>query len=181
MAQVAAQRIDQMQDPELNFEQAYADYRRLGYSDKWINQRLRSIEVRKELTDEWDRAGVKEGQQYASLTDIITQGWSGKTTRQYKHYKGLKKENLRDNMTNIELALNTLAEASVTEISKSKSPKGFRQSAAVAREGSKIAGDARKQLEQRVGHTVISPTKAADYLPPVDDVQALPEGKDNEK
>ena len=179
MAEVAAQRIDQMQDPELNFEQAYADYRRLGYSDKWINQRLRSIEVRKELTDEWDRAGVKEGQQYASLTDIITQGWSGKTTRQYKHYKGLKKElkkeNLRDNMTNIELALNTLAEASVTEISKSKNPKGFRQSAAVAREGSKIAGDARKQLEQRVGHSVISSAKAADYLPPAEDVQALPE------
>jgi hypothetical protein len=175
MAEVAAQRIDQMQDPELNFEQAYADYRRLGYSDKWINQRLRSIEVRKELTDEWDRAGVKEGQQYASLTDIITQGWSGKTTRQYKHYKGLKKENLRDNMTNIELALNTLAEASVTEISKSKNPKGFRQSAAVAREGSKIAGDARKQLEQRVGHSVISSAKAADYLPPAEDVQELPE------
>ena len=180
MAKVAAQRIDQMQDPELNFEQAYADYRRLGYSDKWINQRLRSIEVRKELTDEWDRAGVKEGQQYASLTDIITQGWSGKTTRQYKHYKGLKKENLRDNMTNIELALNTLAEASVTEISKSKNPKGFRQSAAVAREGSKIAGDARKQLEQRVGHSVISPAKAADYLPQVGDVQTLPEEENNE-
>ena len=180
MAEVAAQRIDQMQDPELNFEQAYADYRRLGYSDKWINQRLRSIEVRKELTDEWDRAGVKEGQQYASLTDIITQGWSGRTTRQYKHYKGLKKENLRDNMTNIELALNTLAEASVTEISKSKNPKGFRQSVAVAREGSKIAGDARKQLEQRVGHSVISPDKAADYLPPVEDVQALPEEEDEE-
>ncbi len=180
MAEVAAQRIDQMQDPELNFEQAYADYRRLGYSDKWINQRLRSIEVRKELTDEWDRAGVKEGQQYASLTDIITQGWSGKTTRQYKQFKGLKKENLRDNMTNIELALNTLAEASVTEISKSKNPKGFRQSAAVAREGSKIAGDARKQLEQRVGHSVISPAKAADYLPPAGDVQALPEEEDNE-
>ena len=180
MAEVAAQRIDQMQDPELNFEQAYADYRRLGYSDKWINQRLKSIEVRKELTDEWDRAGVKEGQQYASLTDIITQGWSGKTTRQYKRFKGLKKENLRDNMTNIELALNTLAEASVTEISKSKNPKGFRQSAAVAREGSKIAGDARKQLEQRVGHSVISPAKAADYLPPAGDVQALPEEEDNE-
>ena len=175
MAEVAAQRIDQMQDPELNFEQAYADYRRLGYSDKWINQRLRSIEVRKELTDEWDRAGVKEGQQYASLTDIITQGWSGKTTRQYKHYKGLKKENLRDNMTNIELALNTLAEASVTEISKSKNPKGFRQSAAVAREGSKIAGDARKKLEAQVGHSVISPAKAADYLPPVEDIQLLPD------
>ena len=173
MASIARQRLDQMQDPELNFEQAYADYRRLGYSDKWINQRLRSIEVRKELTDEWDRAGVTEGQQYASLTDIITQGWSGKTTRQYKHFKGLKKESLRDNMTNIELALNTLAEASVTEISKSRSPRGFRQSAAVAREGSLIAGDARKQLERRVGHSVISPSKAADYLPPAADVQQL--------
>ena len=100
MAEVAAKRIDQMQDPELNYEQGYEDYRRLGYSDKWINQRLRSIEVRKELTDEWDRAGVKEGQQYASLTDIITRGWSGKTTKQYKQFKGLHKENLRDNMTN---------------------------------------------------------------------------------
>ena len=175
MAQVAAQRFDQMQDPELNFEQAYADYRRLGYSDKWINQRLRSIEVRKELTDEWDRAGVTEGQQYASLTDIITRGWSGKTTRQYKQFKGLHKENLRDNMTNIELALNTLAEASTTEISKSKNPKGFKQSAEVARQGSKIAGDARKKLEAQVGHSVISPAKAADYLPPAEDVQALPD------
>ena len=127
LAQVGSQRIDQMQDPELNFEQAYADYRRLGYSDKWINQRLKSIEVRKELTDEWNRAGVKEGQQYASLTDIITQAWSGKTTRQYKQYKGLKKENLRDNMTNIELALNILAEASTTEISKAQNPKGFKR------------------------------------------------------
>ena len=130
------------------------------------------------LTDEWDRAGVTEGQQYASLTDIITQGWSGKTTGQYKSFKGLKKENLRDNMTNIELALNTLAEASVTEISKSKNPKGFHQSAAVAKEGSKIAGDARKQLEQRVGYSVISPAKASDYLPPAEDVQALPENDD---
>ena len=153
MAQVAAQRIDQMQAPELNFEQAYADYRRLGYSDKWINQRLRSIEVRKELTDEWDRAGVKDSQQYASLTDIITRGWSGKTTRQYKQYKGLKKESLRDNMTNIELALNTLAEASATEISKSRNPKGFRQSAEVAKKGGEIAGDARKKLERQIGHS----------------------------
>ena len=176
MAQVAAQRIDQMQDPELNFEQAYADYRRLGYSDKWINQRLRSIEVRKELTDEWNRAGVTEGQQYASLTDIITRSWSGKSTRQYKQFKGLKKENLRDNMTNIELALNTLAEASATEISKAQNPKGFKQSAEVARQGGKIAGDARKQLEQRVGHSVISPAKAADYLPPAEDVDLI-EGK----
>ena len=176
MAQVAAQRVDQMQDPELNFEQAYADYRRLGYSDKWINQRLRSIEVRKELTDEWDRAGVQQGQEYASLTDIITRSWSGKSTRQYKQFKGLHKENLRDNMTNIELALNTLAEASATEISKARNPKGFKQSADVAREGGKIAGDARKQLEKRVGHSVISPAKASDYLPPAEDVQALPEG-----
>ena len=176
MAEVAALRIDQMQDPELNFEQAYADYRRLGYSDKWINQRLRSIEVRKELTDEWDRAGVQQGQEYASLTDIITRSWSGKSTRQYKQFKGLHKENLRDNMTNIELALNTLAEASATEISKARNPKGFKQSADVAREGGKIAGDARKQLEKRVGHSVISPAKASDYLPPVEDVQALPEG-----
>ena len=175
MAEVAAKRIDQMQDPELNFEQAYEDYRRLGYSDKWINQRLRSIEVRKELTDEWDRAGVKDGQQYASLTDIITRGWSGKTTRQYKQYKGLKKESLRDNMTNIELALNTLAEASATEISKAKNPKGFRQSAEVARKGGEIAGDARKKLERQIGHSVVTKDKASDYLPPADRWGALPE------
>ena len=175
MAEVAAQRIDQMQDPELNFEQAYADYRRLGYSDKWINQRFKSIEVRKELTDEWERAGITDKIQYASLTDIITREWSGKSTKQYKQYKGLKKENLRDNMTNIELALNILAEASTTEISKSKNPKGFKQSADVAHEGGKIAGDARKQLEKRVGHSVISPSKAADYLPSVAPTEELPE------
>ena len=175
MAQVAKQRLDQLADPELSIEQAILDWRRKGYSESWINNRVKSIEVRKALTDEWDRAGVQQGQEYASLTDIITREWSGKTTRQYKQFKGLKKESLRDNMTNIELALNTLAEASVTEISKSKNPKGFRQSAAVAKEGSKIAGDARKQLEQQVGHSVISPSKAADYLPPVEytDVQAL--------
>ena len=178
MAEVAARRVDQMQDPELNFEQAYADYRRLGYSDKWINQRLKSIEVRKELTDEWDRAGVKEGQQYASLTDIITQAWSGKTTRQYKQYKGLKKESLRDNMTNIELALNILAEASTTEISKAQNPKGFKQSAAVARKGGKIAGDARKKLESQIGRSVITREKASDYLPPADRIQELPEETD---
>jgi len=175
MAGVASQRLDQMQDPELNFEQAYADYRRLGYSDKWINQRLKSIEVRKELTDEWNRAGVQEGQQYASLTDIITKSWSGKTTKQYKQFKGLKKENLRDNMTNIELALNILAEASATEISKSRNPKGYRQSAEIARKGGDIAGDARKKLEKQVGHSVISPSKAADYLPPVDEKKELME------
>ena len=180
MAQVASQRIDQMQDPELNFEQAYEDYRRLGYSDKWINQRLKSIEVRKELTDEWNRAGVTDNLQYASLTDIITRAWSGKTTKQYKQFKGLKKENLRDNMTNIELALNILAEASTTEISKAQNPKGFQQSVAVARKGGEIAGDARKKLEAQVGHSVISNEKASDYLPPADRQQMLPEENDDE-
>ena len=175
MASVASKRVEQMQDPELNFEQAYEDYRRLGYSDRWINQRLKSIEVRKELTDEWDRAGVKEGLQYASLTDIITKGWSGKTTKQYKQYKGLKKESLRDNMTNIELALNTLAEASATEISKARNPKGFKQSAEVARKGGEIAGDARKKLELQIGRSVVSSEKASDYLPPADRLEELPE------
>ena len=180
MAGVASQRIDQMQNPELNFEQAYADYRRLGYSDKWINQRLKSIEVRKELTDEWNRAGVTEGQQYASLTDIITQAWSGKTTKQYKQYKGLKKESLRDNMTNIELALNILAEASTTEISRAQNPRGYRQSAKVAQQGGKIAGDARKKLEAQVGHSVISSEKASDYLPPTDRWTELPEKNEDD-
>jgi len=175
MAQVAAERLNQMQDPELNFEQAYADYRRLGYSDKWINQRLKSIEIRKALTDEWDRAGVKQGQEYATLTDIITQAWSGKTTKQYKRYKGLKKESLRDNMTNMELALNIFAEASTAEISKARNPQGYKESADVAKRGGKIAGDARKKLEEQIGHSIISKEKASDYLPPVDDVNALPE------
>ena len=156
MAQVAAERLEQMQDPELNFEQAYSDYRRLGYSDKWINQRLKSIEIRKALTDEWNRAGVKEGLQYASLTDIITQEWSGKTTKQYKKFKGLHKESLRDNMTNMELALNIFAEASTAEISKARNPKGFRQSAEIAHRGGKIAGEARKKLEEQIGHSIIS-------------------------
>jgi len=180
MAGVASQRIDQMQDPELNFDQAYEDYRRLGYSDKWITQRLKSIEVRKELTDEWNRAGVTDSIQYASLTDIITHGWSGKTTKQYKQYKGLKKENLRDNMTNIELALNILAEASTTEISKAQNPRGFRQSAEVARKGGAIAGDARTKLEAQVGHSVITKEKASDYLPPTDRWQSLPEENDED-
>ena len=178
MAGVASKRVEQMQDPELNFEQAYEDYRRLGYSDRWINQRLKSIEVRKELTDEWDRAGVKEGQQYASLTDIITKGWSGKTTKQYKQFKGLKKESLRDNMTNIELALNTLAEASATEISKARNPKGFKQSAEVSRKGGEIAGDARKKLELQIGRSVVSSEKASDYLPPADRWKELSEDTD---
>ena len=169
MAQVASQRLDQMQDPELSIEQAIADYKRLGYSDKWINSRVKGIEVRKELTDEWDRAGVKQGQQYASLTDIITREWSGMTTRQYKQHKGLKKENLRDNMTNVELALNMLAEASTAEISKQKNPRGFAESAKIAKEGGSVAKAARKQLESKTGKSAISSAKASDYLlPPTD-------------
>ncbi len=166
MAQVASQRLDQMQNPELSFDQAIADYKRLGYSDKWINSRIKGIEVRKELTDEWDRAGVKQGQQYASLTDIITREWSGMTTRQYKQYKGLKKEGLRDNMTNVELALNMLAEASTAEISRQKNPQGYTQSAKVAKEGGSVAKAARKQLESKTGQSAISSAKASDYLLP---------------
>lgn len=181
MAQVAAERLNQMQDPERSIDQAVSDYKRLGYSDKWITQRVKGIEVRKELTDEWDRAGVKEGQQYASLTDIITKEWSGMTTRQYKQYKGLKKENLRDNMTNVELALNMLAEASTTEISRQKNPKGFRKSAQVAKEGGSVAKAARKQLESKTGTSAISSAKASDYLPPADRWAELPEEKTEDK
>ena len=172
MAQVASQRLDQMQDPELSIDQAIADYKRLGYTDKWINSRIKGIEVRKELTDEWDRAGVKQGTQYASLTDIITKEWSGMTTRQYKQHKGLKKESLRDNMTNVELALNMLAEASTTEISKEKNPKGFAQSARIAKEGGSVAKAARKQLESKTGKSAISSAKASDYLLPADEKEA---------
>ena len=166
MAQVASQRLDQMQDPELSIDQAIIDYKRLGYSDAWINQRIKSIEVRKELTDEWKRTGVKEGLEYASLTDIITREWSGFTTKQYKHHKGLKKENLRDNMTNLEIALNILAEASATEISKPREPKGYNAQTQVAKEGGSVAKAARKQLESKLGRSVISKSKASDYLLP---------------
>ena len=168
MAMVAAQRLDQMQDPELSIEQAILDYKRLGYSDAWINQRIKSIEVRKELTDEWQRTGVNVGMEYASLTDIITKEWSGMTTKQYKHLKGLKKENLRDNMTNLEIALNTLAEASATELSKQRNPKGFRQQTYVAKDGGSVAKAARKQLERQLGRTIISSEKASDYILPIE-------------
>ena len=166
MAQVAIQRIDQMQDPEKSIDQAIVDYKRLGYSDAWINQRIKSIEVRKELTDEWQRTGVHEGQEYASLTDIITREWSGFTTKQYKNFKGLKKENLRDNMTNLEIALNILAEASTTELSKQRNPKGFKQQTKVAKEGGSVAKAARNQLESKLGRSIISKAKASDYLLP---------------
>ena len=166
IAQVASQRIDQMQDPELSIEQAIIDYKRLGYSDAWINQRIKSIEVRKELTDEWKRTGVQEGLEYASLTDIITREWSGFSTKQYKQFKGLKKENLRDNMTNLEIALNILAEASATELSKQRDPKGFNAQKRVAKDGGSVAKAARNQLESKLGHSIISPAKASDYLLP---------------
>ena len=164
MAQVAAQRLDQMQDPELSIEQAMMDYHRLGYSEKWINQRIKSIEVRKELTDEWKRAGVKEGMDFATLTNILTKEWSGKTVGEYKNYKGLHKENLRDNMTNLELALNMLAEASTAEIHRTTNPAGFQASKQIAKQGGGVAKVARQQLEKELGHSVVSSLNARDTL-----------------
>ena len=163
MSQVASSRLDQMQDPELSIEQAISDYKRLGYSDSWINQRLKSIEIRKELTDEWNRTGVMEGYQYATLTDIITKEWSGFKTKEYKQFKGLKKESLRDNMTNVELILNSLAEASTTEISKQKDPSCFEENKVVAKEGGEVAKIAREQLETKIGKSIISPQNAKDF------------------
>ena len=168
MAQVASTRLEQMQDPEKSIDQAVMDYKRLGYSDAWINQRIKSIEIRKELTDEWARTGVQQGMQYASLTDIITREWSGMSTKQYKQFKGLKKESLRDNMTNMEIALNMLAEASVTELSKQRDPKGFSQQKQIAKDGGSVAKVARNQLEKKLGHGVITSAKASDYLTSLD-------------
>jgi len=180
MASVAKQRLDQMADPELSINQAIVDWRRKGYSENWINNRVKSIEVRKGLTDEWDRAGVQQGQEYASLTDIITREWSGKTTRQYKQYKGLKKESLRDNMTNTELILNMLAESAATDLSKEQNPQGYSQSAKIAKKGGSVAKAARDKLESQLGHSVISPVKAADFLPPADGCETLPEEPDED-
>ena len=157
MAQVAAERIDQMQDPELSIHQAMTDYKRLGYSDNWINQRLKSIEIRKDLTDQWRQHNVEEGVQYATLTDIIYQAWAGKTAKEYKRYKGLKKENLRDNMTNEELVLNMLAELSTTSITKAKDPQNLEENMQCAAEGGEVARVAREQLESKTGRDVVSP------------------------
>lgn len=179
MAEVAAERLNQMQDPELSIDQAVADYKRLGYSDAWIKRRIKSIEIRKDLTDQWDKAGVKEGQQYASLTDIITRAWSGKTTKQYKQFKGLKKESLRDNMTNLELALNMFAESATAELHKEKNPHGYNASAQLAKAGGKAAEAARLNLEEQLGHSIISREKATYYLHPVDHWDSLPEEKDD--
>ena len=164
MAQVAAQRLDQMQDPELSIEQAMMDYKRLGYSDAWINQRLKSIEIRKDLTDEWKRRGLQEGVQFATLTDIIYSTWSGMTAKEYKQFKGLKKENLRDNMTNRELVLNMLAELSTKDISESQNPETFAEHADVARQGGEIARNARMELEAKTGKAVVTSLNAKDVL-----------------
>lgn len=164
IAQVAKERLDQMQDPELSIEQAMLDYKRLGYSDNWINQRLKSIEIRKDLTDEWKRHGLQEGVQFATLTDIITKTWSGNTTKEYKQLKGLKKENLRDNMTNKELVLNMLAELSTKEISATQNPETFNEHIDVAKQGGTIARNARLELEERTGQKVVSPLNAKSVI-----------------
>jgi len=171
LAEVGSQRVDQMIDPELTFQMAVADYRRQGYSDQWINERMKSILTRKALTDEWERVGIKEKQEFAILTNILTKAWSGMTTGQYKAFKGLTKENLRDNMTSVEVALNTLAEASTRELSQQRNPKGFEQSKQTAKDGGGVAKAARDQLEKQLGRSIISPAKASDYLQPVEDVE----------
>jgi hypothetical protein len=156
LAQLGRERLEEIDDPEIGIDRLMEYYHRAGYSDGWINQRIKSIEIRKELTDEWEQRGVKKGQEFASLTDIITVGWSGMTTRQYKRFKGLKTESLRDNMTNLELVLNMLAEASTTEISKKKKPKTFAANARVAAEGGSVAAAARRELEAKSGGKVIT-------------------------
>ncbi|MDE3993161.1 BRO family protein [Glaesserella parasuis] len=160
LAQVGSERLDELQDPELTINRAMQDYLRLGYSENWINQRLKSIEIRKELTDEWKRGGVKEGQQFAVLTDIITKAWSGKTTKEYKQFKGVKNENLRDNMTNTELILNMLAEASTKDISQAVNPETFEENQKVAEQGGNVAKVALQELESKTGKKVVSDLSA---------------------
>jgi hypothetical protein len=164
LAKVGYERIESIQDPEKSIDAALRDYIKLGYSEKWINQRLKSIEVRKELTDEWKQRGVEEGKDFALLTDIISKAWSGNTTKEYKKFKNLKKENLRDNMTNLELVLNMLAEATTTEISKEKKPEGLDESKKIAKEGGTIAGDTRKAIEEKTGKKVVTNQNAKDLL-----------------
>ena len=160
LAKVGYERIEETQDPELSIDRAMENYLKLGYSENWINQRLKSIEVRKELTGEWEKRNVKKGQEFATLTDIITQAWSGKKVKEYRQFKNLKKENLRDNMTNLELVLNMLAEATTTEISKEKKPKNFEENKNIAYQGGKIAGNTRKEIEAKTGKKVVSPQNA---------------------
>ena len=164
LAQVGRERIDEIEDPELGFDRLMETYLKKGYSKNWINQRLKSIEVRKELADEWDNRGVKKGQEYAILTDEITKAWSGLSVKQYKNHKGLKKENLRDNMSNLELILNMLAEATTTEISKEKKPQTFTENKKIAKQGGTIAGNTRKEIEEKTGKKVVNSLNATDYL-----------------
>ena len=178
MAHIAAERIDQIQDPELSIQQAMMDYKRLGYSDNWINQRLKSIEIRKDLTDQWKLHNVEEGIQYATLTDIIYQRWAGKTAKEYKNFKGLKKENLRDNMTNEELVLNMLAELSTTSITKAKNPQTLTENMQCAADGGDVARVAREQLEAKTGRNVVSTISAKSFFENQDSKGELIEGKD---
>jgi len=164
IAKVAKERIDEIEDPEIGLDRLMETYLKKGYSKEWINQRLKSIEVRKELTDEWDKRGIRKGQEYAILTDEITKAWSEFDVKQYKKYKNLKKENLRDNMTNLELVLNMLAEATTTEISKEKKPKDFEENKIIARQGGTIAGNTRKEIEEKTGKKIISKTSAKKLL-----------------
>lgn len=180
LAKVGADRLDQMQDPELSIQQAMIDYKRLGYSDNWINQRLKSIEIRKDLTDQWKLHNVEEGVQYASLTDIIYQAWAGRTTKEYKQYKGLKRENLRDNMTNEELILNMLAELSTTSITKAKNPQTLDENKQCAKEGGNVARVAREELESKTGRQVVSPLSAKRFFEAQQPKKSL-EDKNNDK
>lgn len=179
LAEVGAQRIDQMIDPELTFQMAVEDYRCQGYSDRWINERMRSIEMRKELTDEWHRSGIHEPKDFAILTNVLTKAWSGMTTGEYKRHKRLTKENLRDNMTNVELALNTLAEVAKTEIARQRQTQGMKESRQAAHAGGQIAKNTRDDLERQLGRTAISSERAFDYIKPIEskdaEAQSLPE------
>lgn len=170
LAQVGAERIRQMRDPERSIEQMANDYRRLGYSENWINQRIKTIEIRKGLTDEWKRSGITNDGDYARLTDMMSKIWSGLTTREYKQHKGLTDQNLRDNMTNMELLLNALAEQTATDLSKERNPEGMLEAAHVAKDGAEVARNARADIEHRLGHSVISDKKAIDYIQPNDEL-----------
>ena len=169
LAELGSMRVDQMIDPELTFQMAVEDYRRQGYSDRWINERMRSIEMRKELTDEWHRSGIHEPRDFAILTNVLTKAWSGMTTGEYKRYKGLTKQNLRDNMTNVELALNTLAEVATTEYSRQSNPQSMAESQRIAKEGGEVAREARETMERRLGRSVVSSERASDYIRPIED------------
>ena len=179
LAELGSMRVDQMIDPELTFQMAVEDYRRQGYSDRWINERMRSIEMRKELTDEWHRSGIHEPKDFAILTNVLTKAWSGMTTGEYKRHKGLTKENLRDNMTNVELALNTLAEVATTEIARQRQTQGMSESRQAAQAGGQIAKNTRDDLERQLGRTVISSERASDYIKPIESkdakIRPLPE------